>query len=143
MEKEKVKIKYLRDVEPVEKIKAGDWIDLKVAEDIVLNEGEFKLLPLGVAIQLPEGYEAIVAPRSSTFKRYKCLMANSIGIIDESYCGDNDEWCMPIYATKYAIIPKNTRICQFRIVPHQPDFDIVTVESLGNSDRGGFGSTGV
>lgn len=143
MEKEKVRVKYLRDVEPIEKIKAGDWIDLKVAEDIKLNRGEFKLLPLGIAVQLPKGYEAIVAPRSSTFKRYKCLMANSIGVIDESYCGDNDEWCMPVYATDYIEIPKNTRICQFRIVPHQPDFDIVTVDSLGNSNRGGFGSTGV
>lgn len=137
-----LKVKYLREVEPIEKIKAGDWIDLRVAEDVWLKAGEFALLPLGVAIQLPTGYEAIVAPRSSTFKKYHILMSNSIGVIDESYCGDSDEWCMPVYATEETLIAKNTRICQFRIVAHQPDFEIVTVDHLGNADRGGFGSTG-
>jgi len=138
-----VKVKYLRDVEPIQKIKAGDWIDLKVAEDVILHAGDFKLLPLGVAIQLPIGYEAIVAPRSSTFKNYGIIMTNSIGVIDESYCGDNDEWKMPVFATRDIFIAKDTRICQFRIIAHQPDFEIVTVDSLGNSDRGGFGSTGL
>lgn len=137
-----IRVKYLRDVEPIEKIKAGDWIDLRVAEDIWLKAGESALLPLGVAIQLPTGYEAIVAPRSSSFKKYHVLMTNSIGIIDESYCGDNDEWCMPVYATEETLIAKNTRICQFRIVAHQPEFEVVTVDHLGNADRGGFGSTG-
>lgn len=137
-----IRVKYLRDVEPIEKIKAGDWIDLRVAEDIWLKAGESALLPLGVAIQLPTGYEAIVAPRSSSFKKYHVLMTNSIGVIDESYCGDNDEWCMPVYATEETLIAKNTRICQFRIVAHQPEFEVVTVDHLGNADRGGFGSTG-
>lgn len=137
-----IKVKYLRDIERIEKISVGDWIDLRAAEDITLFAGEFKMIPLGVAMELPEGYEALVAPRSSTFKKHGVLLANSIGIIDESYKGDNDEWHFPAFAVHGAKIPKNERICQFRIIEHQPQVVLREVDSLGNDDRGGLGSTG-
>lgn len=139
---ETIKIKYLRDIEPVAPIANGDWIDLRCAERVSLRTGDYARIPLGIAVELPEGYEAIVAPRSSTFRNYGIVMANSIGIMDESYCGDNDEWSFLAYATRSHIIPKNARICQFRIQKHQPSVKIEVVESLGNADRGGIGSTG-
>lgn len=137
-----IKIKYFNEVEPIEAIEVGDWIDLKVSETVEMKKGEFKLLPLGVAMQLPEGYEALVVPRSSTFKKYKIIQTNSIGVIDESYCGDDDMWRFPAYAMEDTVIEKNTRICQFRIVKHQPSIKLTTVAELGNANRGGFGSTG-
>lgn len=100
------------------------------------------MIPLGIAMELPEGYEALVAPRSSTFRKYGVLLANSIGIIDESYKGDNDEWNYLAYAIRDTFIPKNERICQFRIIRHQPSVALVEVDTLGNPDRGGIGSTG-
>ena len=139
---ETIRIKYMRGVQKVERFNVGDWIDLRAAEDISMKVGEFKLIPLGVAMELPEGYEALVAPRSSTFKKLGILMANSIGIIDESYKGDGDEWHFPAYAAKDTFIHKNERICQFRIIQHQPMIHLVEVDHLGNSDRGGIGSTG-
>lgn len=139
---ERIKIKYLADIDKLEKISKGDWIDLRCAKDTVLKAGEYKLIPLGVAMELPIGYEALCAPRSSTFKNYGVLLANSIGIIDETYKGDNDQWHFPAYATRDIVIPKNERICQFRIIEHQPSVEFEEVESLGNSDRGGIGSTG-
>lgn len=138
----KIKVRYTRDILPIEKIKQGNWIDLRCAEHTILFPGSYALIPLGVAMELPEGYEALVAPRSSTFKKYGVLMANSIGVIDESYCGDGDEWKFPAYATRQATIPKNERICQFRLIYRQPDCEIETVETLGNENRGGIGSTG-
>lgn len=138
----KIKVKYLRDIEKIGKIKKGDLIDLRCGEDITMKAGEYRLIPLGVAMELPEGYEAHVYPRSSTFGNRKIFLANGTGIIDNSYCGDNDEWGFPAYATEDTEIKKNERICQFRIVRNQPEFDIETVETLGNEDRGGFGSTG-
>ena len=138
----KIRVKKLADIEPPEAIEQGDWIDLRAAETILIVKGEFKYIPLGVAIQLPEGYEAIVAPRSSLFKRRGIIMTNSIGIMDESYCGDNDEWKFPAYATRDTLIPKGERICQFRIVKHQPEIKFEMVDTLGNPDRGGYGSTG-
>ncbi len=99
------------------------------------------LLPLGIAMELPKGYEAIVAPRSSTYKKYGIVQTNSIGVIDNSYCGDNDQWRMPVYFTQDVVIPKGSRIAQFRIQAKQPEINFITVESLGNTDRGGFGST--
>ena len=137
-----IKIKYLADIEKIQRIKAGDWIDLRAAEDVVMYAGESKLIPLGIAMELPDGYEAYIAPRSSTFKKYNIIMTNSIGVVDESYCGDDDQWHFPAYALKYCKIQKNERICQFRIVEHQPEFELVEVESLGNENRGGLGSTG-
>lgn len=139
---ETIKIRYLRDIKKIERFNIGNWIDLRCAEDTSLKAGEYKLIPLGIAMQLPEGYEALVAPRSSTFKSLGILLANSIGVIDESYAGDNDEWHFPAYAIKDTIIRKNERICQFRIIEHQPVFHLVEVERLGNENRGGIGSTG-
>lgn len=142
MNKDKILIKKIKNVPTPQRIGVGDWIDLCTAVDILLKKGDFVYIPLGVAIQLPKGYEALVVPRSSTFKKYGVLQANSIGIIDESYCGDNDQWHFPVYATEEIFIPKHTRICQFRVIEHQPNFDIVEVSELGNKDRGGLGSTG-
>ena len=122
--------------------KKSDWIDLRASKDIVLEKGSFTLIPLGVAIQLPEGYEAIIAPRSSTYKNFHVLQTNSIGVVDETYCGDNDEWKLPVIAIHKTEIKKGERICQFRIIEHQPDFDIEYVDVLGNEDRGGIGSSG-
>ena len=138
----KILIKYVRTgLDKIEYIKGGDWIDLRIAEDVTLKAGDFKLIPLGVAMMLPKGYEALVIPRSSTFKKYGIIQANSIGLIDETYCGNNDEWHFPAYATRDIVIPKNTRICQFRIIEHQPPVDIVEVTELSEINRGGFGST--
>ena len=142
MTMEIIKIRYLRGVQKIERFNVGDWIDLRAAEDVVLKAGEEATIPLGVAMELPIGYEALVAPRSSTFRKYGILMTNSIGIIDESYKGDNDEWQFPAYAMRDTEIKKNERICQFRIIKHQPLIHLKEVESLGNEDRGGLGSTG-
>lgn len=139
---EVIKIKYFNGVEKIEKIGVGDWIDLRAAETIVLYSGESRMIPLGVAMELPEGYEAIIAPRSSTFDRHGIIMTNSIGVIDESYKGDNDQWHFPAYALRGSMIRKNERICQFRIVKYQPPVVLQEVEHLGNKSRGGLGSTG-
>lgn len=137
-----IRIKYLRDIQKIEPISVGDWIDLRCAETITMRPNEFAMIPLGVAIELPQGYEALVVPRSSTFKKYGVLLANSVGIIDESYKGDNDEWHFLAYSVTNTTIPKNERICQFRIIEHQPCLNIIEVKELGNADRGGIGSTG-
>lgn len=137
-----IKIKYLRDIQKIEKFNTGDWIDLRAAETFHILKGEYALIPLGVAMQLPEGYEALVAPRSSTFKKYGIIQVNSIGVIDESYKGDCDEWHFPAYAVRDTVIHKNERICQFRIIEHQPMIHLKEVDHLGNKNRGGIGSTG-
>lgn len=139
---EKIKIKYLRDIKKIERFNTGDLIDLRAAETVTMNAGEYKAIPLGVAMELPKGYEAWVVPRSSTFKKYGVLLVNGVGVIDESYKGDNDEWHFLAYATRDTTIYKNERICQFRIVEHQPLIHLEEVETLGNADRGGIGSTG-
>ena len=120
----------------------SDWIDLRASEHVELKKGEFALIPLGVAMQLPKGYEGHLVPRSSTFKRYGILQTNSCGIIDCSYCGDEDMWRMPVYATRDTVIEKNDRICQFRIVKNQPEIVFEECGRLDNESRGGFGSTG-
>lgn len=137
-----VKVKYHRGIEKLKSIAKGDWIDLRAAKDVMMTEGEYKQIPLGVSMQLPKGYEALVIPRSSTFKRLGILCANSIGLIDESYCGDEDEWKFPAYAVRNTVIRKGERIAQFRIIEHQPEITFDEVESLENESRGGFGSTG-
>lgn len=143
MDLKTIKIKYVKDgMKKIEQIENGDWIDLRIAEDVHLEPNEFKLIPLGVAMALPLNYEALVIPRSSTFKKYGIIQANSIGLIDETYCGDNDEWQFPVYATRVVDIPKNTRICQFRIFKHQPTVELVEADHLSYTNRGGFGSTG-
>lgn len=143
MEVKTISIKYVKDgMDKISIMPGGDWLDLRIAEDVDMKAGEFKLIPLGVAMMLPEGYEALVIPRSSTFKKYGLIQTNSVGLIDESYCGDNDEWHFPAFATKDIKIPKNTRICQFRILEHQPSVMLKEVTELSITDRGGFGSTG-
>lgn len=140
-----INIKYFTD--KIDKLTyidgKSDWIDLRCAETIGLKAGEFKLIPLGVAMQLPKGYEAHIVPRSSTFKNFGIIQTNHQGVVDESYCGDNDQWFMPVLATKDTIISVNDRICQFRIMEKQPEISFNIVESLNNDDRGGFGSTGI
>ena len=141
---ENIRIKYFTDkIDRLEYIDGkSDWIDLRASKTVELKAGEFKLIPLGVAMQLPKGYEAHVVPRSSTFKNYGLLQVNSCGIIDGSYCGDDDMWRMPVYATRDIVVNINDRICQFRIVENQPQIVFEEVTSLGNANRGGFGSTG-
>ncbi len=141
----KIRIKYLTD--EIEKLsykrEGSDWIDLRAACDIRLKKGESALIPLGVAMELPQGYEAHVVPRSSTFKHFGIIQTNHMGVIDESYCGDNDQWFMPVYAVRDTEIHINDRICQFRIMEHQPEVYFEETDSLGHTDRGGFGSTGI
>lgn len=139
-----IKIKYFVDgLETIEKIENGDWIDLRAAESVQLNAGDFKLIRLGVGMKLPEGYEAHVVPRSSTYKTFGVIQTNHIGVIDGSYCGENDEWRFPAYALRDTFIQKNDRICQFRIVKRQPEFEFEVVDHLDDVSRNGFGSTGV
>lgn len=138
----KIKVKYHIDILPLEMNEKGDWVDLRASEDMVLLPGFNYYIPLGISVELPEGYEAHVAPRSSTFKNWGIIQTNSVGIIDNSYCGDNDIWMMPVYATRFTEIKKNDRVCQFRIVEKQPHLEFETVDHLGNDDRGGFGITG-
>lgn len=141
---EEISIKYLNeDAEELCYIDGkSDWIDLRAAETVHLEVGELQLINLGVAMQLPTGYEAIVAPRSSTLKNFGVLMANSIGIVDESYCGDEDWWRFPALAVRDTVIHKGDRICQFRIIKHQPKISFNKVDHLASENRGGFGSTG-
>ncbi len=139
-----IKIKYFtEEIAKLEYIDGkSDWIDLRASEDVTLKAGEFRLIPLGVAMELPKGYEAHLVPRSSTFKNYGILQTNSCGVIDCTYCGDEDMWRMPVYATRDVTIQKNDRICQFRIMENQPKITFSQVDTLGNENRGGFGSTG-
>jgi dUTP pyrophosphatase len=140
----KIKIKYFdSSLERIQKIRQGDWIDLRAAEDVVFKKkDDYKRIPLGVAMELPKGYEAHVRPKSSTFEKFGITQTNSVGVIDESYKGDNDMWQFPAKAHRPTTIKKNERICQFRIVEKQPEIEFEEVDSLGNPDRGGFGSTG-
>ena len=139
-----IKIKYFTD--KIEKLAyiggKSDWVDLRSAEDVTLKKGEFKLIPLGIAVELPKGYEAHVVPRSSTYKNFGVIQTNHMGVIDETYCGDNDQWFMPVLAMRDTRIHVNDRICQFRIMEHQPELVFEETEILGHADRGGHGSTG-
>ena len=138
-----IKIKYCTDkIEKIAPIQKGNWIDLRASERVELKKGDFALIPLGVAMELPKGYEAHIAPRSSTYKNFGIIQANSVGIVDNSYCGDNDMWRCPVIAMRDTVIEVNDRICQFRVMEIQPEIEFKIVESLGNEDRGGFGTTG-
>lgn len=139
-----IKIKYFTDIDRLENIEGdkSDWIDLRAAEDVELKAGEFKLISLGVAMELPKGYEAHIVPRSSTFKNFGIIQTNHQGVIDCSYCGDNDQWFMPVLAVRDTEIHKNDRICQFRIMENQPKIWFTEVAVLEGKDRGGHGSTG-
>ena len=139
-----IKIKYFTD--KIEKLAyiggKSDWVDLRSAEDVTLKKGEFKLIPLGIAMELPKGYEAHVVPRSSTYKNFGVIQTNHMGVIDETYCGDNDQWFMPVIAMRDTEIHVNDRICQFRIMENQPKIQFEEVKALTGVDRGGFGTTG-
>lgn len=145
VESMKIKIKYHGDIEKIKKIDCGDWLDLRAAEDVTMNYEDYKAISLGVSMQLPEGYEAHVLPRSSTFKNYGIELVNGMGVIDNSYCGDNDVWHFLARCVRRSgtVIKKGDRIAQFRIVKKQPAIEFEEVETLGNADRGGIGSTGV
>ena len=144
MKQETIKIRYFSD--EIERLcyidGKSDWIDLRAAERVELKAGDFRLIRLGVAMELPKGYEAHVVPRSSTFKTWGLIQTNSMGVIDGSYCGDNDEWRVPVYATRDTCVEVGDRICQFRIMENQPQITFEEVEHLTGQDRGGFGSTG-
>lgn len=127
---------------PIEKISVGDWIDLRSAVDVDLREGEYRKISLGISVKLPEGYEAHIAARSSTYQKWGIFVVNGIGIIDNSYCGNNDIWQLPVIALRDTHIYAGDRIAQFRIVKKQPEYEIIEVEKLEDPDRGGFGSTG-
>ena len=141
---EQIKIKYFTD--KIEKLAyidgKSDWIDLRASEEVTLKQGEFALVPLGVAMELPKGYEAHIVPRSSTYKNFGVIQANHCGVVDGSYCGDNDMWRMPVIAMRDTQIHVNDRICQFRIMKNQPEILFEGVEHLEGKDRGGFGTTG-
>ncbi len=141
---ETIRIKYFTDrIEKLTYIEnKSDWIDLRAAEHVTLKKGEFALIPLGVAMELPKGYEAHVVPRSSTFKNFGIIQTNHMGVIDESYCGDEDQWFMPAYAVRDTEIEIGDRICQFRIMKHQPTICFEETDTLDRPNRGGFGSTG-
>ena len=135
-------VKYHADIHPLEKTEKGDWIDLRVAEDVELKAGESKCISLGVSMKLPEGYEALVIPRSSTFNHWGIIQTNHIGLIDNSYSGNDDVWMFPALATRDVLIEKNSRICQFRIQRKMEDLSLKTVDHLSDTNRGGFGSSG-
>lgn len=141
---EQIKIKYFTD--KIEKLAyidgKSDWIDLRASEEVTLKQGEFALVPLGVAMELPKGYEAHIVPRSSTYKNFGVIQTNHCGVVDGSYCGDNDMWRMPVIAMRDTQIHVNDRICQFRIMKNQPEILFEEVEHLEGKDRGGFGTTG-
>lgn len=138
-----IKIKYHdKNLGKIEKLEVGDWIDLRSAERVDMAAGDFRIIPLAVSMKLPEGYEAHVLPRSSTFKKWGILMANSMGVIDESYCGENDVWGFPALAIRPTTIFKGDRICQFRIMKKMEDVKFTEVNHMEDADRGGFGSTG-
>ena len=150
---ETVKVRYTSDkIKRIEQIKIGDMIDLRSAEDVFIKEGESYIISLGVAMQLPKGYFAEVVPRSSLFNNFGLVMVNSVGIIDESYCGNDDVWrfqalCVEGKHFKNGVkgtqVSINDRLCQFRIVEKMPELDFIEVDDLGNANRGGIGSTGV
>lgn len=139
----KIKIKYFDpELKKMEKISKGDWIDLRCAQDMTLKKGEHAYVPLGIAMELPKGYEAWLVSRSSTAKKFGIVHCDDVGVIDNSYCGDNDEWKLPVIAVRDTTLHKNDRICQFRLHEIMPELEVEEVEVLGNPDRGGLGSTG-
>lgn len=139
---QQIKIKYHTNILPLEINQKGDWIDLRAAKDVDMTAGDYCLIPLGVSMKLPVGYEAHVVPRSSTFKKWGVIQTNHMGVIDNSYSGTNDVWGFPCFALRDTKINKNDRICQFRIVKSQEPLEIIEVETLDDISRGGFGSTG-
>ena len=141
---EQIKIKYFdKEIDKLQKFSYGDLIDLRAAETVEMKKGEYKLIPLGIGMILPEGYKANIYPRSSTYKNFKIILANSVGQIDQSYSGNNDQWHFPAIALEDTVIHKNDRICQFEIQKIQPEIEFIEVEQLNEVSRGGIGSSGV
>ena len=139
-----IEIKYfVDDMEPVAMKPGSAWVDLRAAETVTMKAGEDKMIPLGVGMRFPSGYEAHVAPRSSTFKNFGVIQTNSVGVIEQDYCGERDQWYWPVLAVRDTTINKNDRICQFRIIKNQPELDFMIVDKLADKSRGGFGSTGI
>lgn len=140
----KLKIKY--HVKELEKLRyidgKSDWIDLRVAENVSMKQGEYRLISMGISVEIPKGYEMLIVPRSSAYKNFGVLQTNAMGVVDESFCGDNDIIHMPILAMRDTEIHINDRIGQFRLMPHQPEVHFIEVDHLDNEDRGGFGTTG-
>ncbi len=145
MNSEHIRIKYhSKEIEKLRYIEGkSDWIDLRVAENVILKKGDFKLIDMGISLELPKGYEMLLVARSSTFKNFGLIQTNALGVIDESYSGDDDHIMMPVYATRDTKLSINDRICQFRIIKHQPEIIFDEVDFLNEKSRGGFGSTGV
>lgn len=140
---EQIKIVYHNEnLGKIENLEVGDWLDLRAAETVEMTAGEFKLISLGISMKLPEGYEAHMAPRSSTFKKWGILQTNSVAVIDNSFSGTNDIWKYPALAMRDTTIYEGDRICQFRIVKTQPEIEFIEVKELDSIDRKGFGSTG-
>ena len=142
-----IKVKYHNSkngstIDRIEKIEQGDWIDLRSAENYEIAQFEAGMINLGVSIKVPEGYEAHLVPRGSTYKKWSIIQTNGMGVIDESYSGENDVWKMPVLAMQATHIHKNDRVCQFRIMPKMPEVKITEVEAMDGNSRGGFGSTG-
>ncbi|MDD6794713.1 MAG: deoxyuridine 5'-triphosphate nucleotidohydrolase [Clostridiaceae bacterium] len=147
----KIRIKYFEGAEKLRKIAKGNWIDVYARKDVFVEENNRAMIPLGFALELPTGWEAHLAPRSSTFKTWGIIQTNSVGVVDDTYIGDNDEWHMPVYCLtakdiledkKGTWIKKGDKIGQFRIMEVMPEIEFDEVESFGNADRGGFGTTG-
>ena len=138
-----IKIKYHSDIEKIAPISIGNWVDLRISQDYMLMKGESAILSLGISMKLPEGFEAHIAPRSSTFSKWGIIQTNGVGVVDNSYSGNNDVWKMAVYATRDTYIEKNSRVCQFRIMEIQPELVFEEVDSLDDISRNGFGSTGI
>lgn len=151
----KIRIKYYDGATKLKKITKGNWIDVYANTDIFIEEGNRAMIPLGFALELPNGWEGHLAPRSSTFKTWGVIQTNSVGVVDDTYIGDNDQWHMPIFCLqgketlkedgiekRGTWIKKGDKIGQFRIMEVMPTIEFEEVESFGNEDRGGFGSTG-
>lgn len=151
-ERLKVNIKYHDGSVKIEEIEVGDWYDLAIPYEVTFEPFEFKLVPLNISMELPEGYEALITPRSSTYKKWRLLQTNHLGVIDNSYNGDGDIWHLPLLNIPHkgiwdtdgesVTIPKGTRLCQFRLMKKSERIEFVEKDTLGNDDRGGFGSTG-
>lgn len=140
----RIKIKYFDETVPrIEKIEKGDWIDLRSAGEYHFIKGAYLKIDLGIGMKLPRGYEAHIVPRGSTYKNFGIIQANHMGVVDESYCGDNDRWFLSALAWRDGVINVGDRVCQFRIVKKMPKFKFKEVKNLGKVDRGGFGSTGI
>ena len=147
----KIRIKYFEGATKLKKITKGNWIDVYARKDVFVPLAERAMIPLGFALELPKGWEGHLAPRSSTFKTWGLIQTNSVGVVDDTYIGDNDEWNMPVYCLKGhdskdgvagTLVKCGDKIGQFRIMEVMPELEFEEVESFGNMDRGGFGTTG-